>query len=256
MATLVASPSLVRALLARWYITVPGLLLALGLAVGSAVILPAPFASTSTVVLIPAAKKGGNSLLTYDTGISTSAEIVVQAMSDPQIADDLGLVKGRDTLEVVNGNADAKGKITESSGPFISVTAQSSSPARATALAEQATTRVQQELADLQQSVKVKKQQSMNMSPVVSPTPGKRVMSMLLRTVGLSMFLGCVLTLVAVILVDRKIRRRESLAIQDFGTELGAAPTALRSTNGALQRLDTFDEIDPGRDRPVIRNGR
>lgn len=245
MVTLVASPSLARALRTRWYITIPGILLSLGLAAGAAVLIPPPFASNSTVVLIPAPAKGGNSLLSSSSGLSTSAEIIVQAMSDPQIEKDLGLVRGRDTVTVVNGNANSSGKITESAGPFISVTAESSSATRATALAQQATAKVQQKLAELQQSVKVKKQQSMSLSPVVSPTPGKLVVAMLLRTVGLATLFGCVLTLGAVLLVDRRLRRRVSFATQHSAGERVTAPTALRpQINGALQRLDKFDGAD------------
>src|SRR5207244_2057210 len=117
LANLVASPSLARALLVRWYITVPGILISLAFAASTYVLLPPQFSSTSTVVLIPAAQHGKNSLLNFDTGLSTSAEIVVQAMNDPQVATDMGLVKGQDKVTVVNGNAGSNGKIVESGGP-------------------------------------------------------------------------------------------------------------------------------------------
>src|ERR1700704_6261830 len=105
LATLVASTSLARALLVRWYITVPGILLSLGLAGGAYSFFPPQFGSNSTVVLIPAAQHGSNSLLNFETGLSTSAEIIVESMNDPQIATDMGLVKGEEKITVVNGNA-------------------------------------------------------------------------------------------------------------------------------------------------------
>ncbi len=244
MATLVASPSLVRALLVRWYITVPGILLSLGLAVGATVLFPPQYASNSTVALIPAPLKGGNSLVSSTSGLSTSAEIVVQAMSGPEVAKDLGLVSGKDAVTTVNGSSNSSGKIIESSGPFISVTAQSSSAARATALAEQATAMVQAKLDELQSSVKVKKKQSIGLSPVITPTPGKLVIAMLLRTAGLAMLLGSVLTLGAVALVDRRARRRKATAPDHSDGEREAAPPTLRSASAPLQRLDKIDGPD------------
>jgi hypothetical protein len=242
LANLVASPSLARALLVRWYITVPGVLVSMALAVAAYFVFPPQFASTSTVVLIPAAEHGRNTLLSFDTGLNTSAEILVADMNDPQVATDMGLVKGQDTVTVVNGNADSSGKIAASGGPFISVTAQSSTAERATALAAQATTRIQQELTDLQNSVKVTKRLSMNLSPVVSPTPGKLVVQMLLRTMGLALLFGCVVTVAAACLVDRRVRNRHAQAV--LSAERATAPTALRSTNGVLQHVDSSAEVD------------
>lgn len=242
LANLVASPSLARALLLRWYITVPGVLASLVLAGAAYFIFPPQFASTSTVVLIPAAQHGRNTLLSFDSGISTSAQILVADMNDPQVATDMGVVKGHDTVTVVNGNADSSGKIAESGGPFISVTAQSSTPERAVALAAQATTRIQQELSDLQDSVKVTKRLSINLSPVVNPTPGKLVVQMLLRTTGLALLFGCVLTVAAACLVDRRARNRHAQAL--VSSERASAPTALRPANGVLQHVDSPDGVD------------
>ena len=214
----------------------PGVLISLVLAVATYFIFPPQFTSTGTVVLIPAAQHGRNTLLSFDAGLNTSAEIVVEAMNDPQVATDMGLVKGQDDVTIVNGNAASNGKIVESSGPFISVTAQSSTPTRATALAGQATTRIEQQLTDLQNSVKVTKRLSFNLSPVVSPTPGKMVLQMLLRTMGLAFLFGCVVTVAAACLVDRRARNRHAQAL--LRSEPAIAPTALHSTNGVLQRVD------------------
>lgn len=244
MATLVASPSLARALVLRWYVTVPGLVLSLALAAGATIAIPPQYASTSTVALIPAPQKGGNSLLTSTSGLSTSAEIVVQAMSDPEVAKDLGLVSGKDAVTTVNGSANSSGKIIESSGPFISVTAQSSSATRATALAEKTTSLIEQKLKDLQDSVKVKKQQSIGLSPVINPTPGKLVIAMLLRTSGLAMLFGCLLTIGAVCLIDRRARRRKALAPERAADEREAPLAALRPSGVTLQRRDKFDGGD------------
>src|ERR1700761_2715532 len=98
LADLVASPSLARALLVRWDITVPGVLISLVLAVATFFVFPPQFTSTSTVVLIPAAQHGKNTLLSFDMGLNTSAEILVQTVNDPQVATDMGLVKGQDTV--------------------------------------------------------------------------------------------------------------------------------------------------------------
>lgn len=244
LATLMASSSLARALLVRWRITVPGILLSLGLAAAMYGVFPPLYNSSSTVVLIPAAQHGRNTLLSFDTGLSTSAEILVQGMNDPQVATDMGLVAGQDKVTVVNGNAGSNGKIVESGGPFISVSTQSSTPARATALAAQATSGVEDKLAELQQSVKVSKNQSINVSTVVSPTPGKVAVDTLLRSMGLAMLFGCGLTVAAVCMVDRRGRRNIPQAQPDFGTERVTAQAALRSASGILHRLDPFDEFD------------
>jgi capsular polysaccharide biosynthesis protein len=212
LASLVTSGSLVRVLLARWYITVTGLLLSLALAAAAYVLFPPQYSSTGTVVLLPASQRGQNSLLNFDSSLNTTALIVVQGLSAPQVSTELGLAS-TDKYTVVNGSASLTGKVNETSGPFISFTAQSPYPDESTAIVGQLTAKAQEELKDLQGTLKVRAKNNITIQSVIVATPPKAVWDMLLRTMGIALLLGILITVGAACAFDRsamKTRLRKS----------------------------------------------
>jgi len=202
---------LVRALLARWYITVTGLLLSLALAAAAYVLFPPQYSSTGTVVLLPASQRGQNSLLNFDSSLNTTALIVVQALNAPQVSTELGLAS-TDKYTVVNGGASLTGKVNETSGPFISVTARSAGPTESSVTVSRVLVEAQQQLVERQKSLRVFKRDAIGLEIVAGPTPPKLLLSGPLKSMGVTLLLGIGSTVAAACLRDRSAARRRSTA--------------------------------------------
>lgn len=207
LASLVTSASLVRVLLARWYITVPGIILSLALAAAAYVLFPPQYASRATIMLVQPSEHGKNSLLTLESSVNTTAQIIVQAMNAPQMPRQLGVADGQEKFTVTNGNTDLEGKVTEASGPFITIMAQSPSPGNSTAIVNSVLARAKLELKNLQSTLKVRSRNNITTTTVVEATPPKPVWDKLLRTMGIAVLIGSAITLGLVCAVDRMATR-------------------------------------------------
>src|SRR5919198_480277 len=109
----------------RWYVALPAFLLSILAAVGVYSTVPRTFVSSSVLVLTlpttgasqpadPARPRDQiNPLLNFDKGLSTSATILIQALSTPEAATELGVPPGGDTwFEVTNGSSNPELLIT------------------------------------------------------------------------------------------------------------------------------------------------
>jgi len=214
-------PNLVRILYVRWYTTLAGLLFTALLAAGAFAVIHPQYTSSGTAVLVQPKRpetETANPLLAFNPSLNTTALIVVQALNAPQTADELGLVRGRDTLSASNEGSGVL-RYDGSGQPFISVTAQSPEPQRSSEIVAWAMELAQQELTDRQGELRVTSHYAVLLQPVVSATPPVPVRSNQLRAVLLAVVLGLLITIAMVYGVDAGIRRRKhSDAVRVPGT--------------------------------------
>jgi hypothetical protein len=167
-------------LLRRWYVALPGFVLSLGAAAGFYSSVPTRYVSTSVIVLT--APIGGpslpadpqhpnpltNPLLNFDSGLSFSATMLIQTLSTPEVAHELGVEPGGDTtVEVTNGSTNPE--LLEH-GPFVFVHGESISPAKAQSVAAAAVQRAHAELTRRQVTVHAPAPTRISFDEVVPPT--------------------------------------------------------------------------------------
>jgi hypothetical protein len=211
-----ASTSLVGLLLARWYVTVMGILLSLVLAAVAFSYFPVQYSSSATAVLVPPKLRGINPMLGFDAGVSTTALVLVQALDSPEVADKLGILPaasatlhpGQDTYTVTNdGSVDLRDDGVDR--PFFTITAQSLTPERSEGIVAQVLDEARVQLDDRQASMHVSKASSLGVQTVAGPTPADVVLTTSLKAVGIALVLGLSGTVVAACAVERTARRRQ-----------------------------------------------
>jgi capsular polysaccharide biosynthesis protein len=220
------SASLLRVLLVRWYITVAGLLLSLVMAAAAYTLIPVRYESSSTVVLVQPQQPGAgqsNPLLDLNQGMNTTAAIVVQAMNSRVVSGELGLVTDEDSFTVKNiGGAGINNTVDR---PFVSVTAQSSSPARSTEIVGWVMDRTQRELTDLQRNLQVRKRKYVVMESVADPAPAKSIRSGQLSALAAVTLLGISMTVAFSWGYDRMISRARPDRAANRPVSTNGAPT-------------------------------
>lgn len=233
-----ASASLLRVLLVRWYLTVAGLLLSLVMAATAYALIPVQYESSDTVVLVQPQQLGDNQsnpLLDLNQGMNTTAAIIVQALNSPVVSGQLGLVAGEDSFTVRNiGGAGINNTVDR---PFISVTAQSSSPARSAAIVGWVMDEAQRQLADLQRTLQVRSKKYVVLERVTDPAPAKPIRTSQLSALAAATLLGVALTVAFVWGYDRTLSRVRSDRAAGRASTNGAPPV----TNGAPSLLPYND---------------
>lgn len=164
----------------RWYVALPAFVLAVA-AVG-AVYISRPIYYTSYSVLVLTSPLSGsteradpkhpadltNPLLNFDQGLSNTASILVEALSTPEMSNRLGVRPGGDpSFQVTNGSNNPELLIN---GPFVVLTAQSTSPGKVQDLVGRVAQHARQELVNRQQDVKAPPSTYIVLSVVVPPT--------------------------------------------------------------------------------------
>jgi capsular polysaccharide biosynthesis protein len=235
------SPSLFRILAGRWYILVAGLLLSLILAAIAYSQIPPRYTSRGTAVLLQPQQRRvnpDNPLLSFDKGQNTTASIVVQALSSPQVPAELGLT-GRETFSVKNSGGDGFINIGADQ-PFISVTAQSSEPTRSPEIVAQVMARAQQELANLQGALQVSKRNNLMLESIIDPTPAKRVLDGQMRALGAVLLVGIAITVTIAWAYDQIMSRRNRTATAHTPDII---PSASVGSNGTNRRTDVWSPV-------------
>jgi capsular polysaccharide biosynthesis protein len=245
------SPSLFRVLLARWYLTVAGLLLSLVLLALAFTLVPAQNSSSGTAVLVQPKQIGSSSanpLLAFGSSLNTTALIIVQGLNTPQVALDLGLTPGEDSFTAKNEGSSTVN--SDSQQPFISVTAQSRHPGRSANIVTWVMNRAQQDLADRQTSMRVATRNDLRLASIVDPTPPKPVRDTQLRVLGAVLVLGLALTVTVVCAYDRALTRRaQRCGTPDF---LGSEDTGSSLVDvGAPPSVAATSRLSEGADRPT-----
>ncbi len=167
----------------RWYVALPALVLSILLALavfssvkkvyvsGAVLVLTEPLTGASQPADPSKPRDVMNPLLNFDRGLSTSAAILIQALSAPEVASELGGPPGGDTwFEVTNGSTNPELLI---SGPFIFITGHSTSREGAKDIVRKVERRAQVELANRQKEVAAPASTYITAVGVVEPTTGE-----------------------------------------------------------------------------------
>lgn len=218
--------STVQVVFRRWYVALPAFLLSILLAFavyssvkkvyvsGSVLVLTQPL----TGALQPADQSKPrdlmNPLLNFDRGLSTSAAILIQALSTPEIASELGVPPGGDTwFEVSNGSTNPELLIT---GPFIFITGNSNTQQGAKDIVQKVEARAQVELANRQKEVQAPASTYITAVEVVAPTTGEAAGGSRIRSAAAAGALSIIGSLAAVFgtesIIQARNRRRERVA--------------------------------------------
>jgi hypothetical protein len=211
-----------RGLLRRWYITFPGIVLAIAVALGAWVIVPPSYERTATQLLLPGngnIPANANPLL-YLGGLSFAADVLVRAVGSES---NLNAIKVQ--------HPDAQVTVTRddtSGGPFIVVTVDAPTDAEAGEVVSTFIDRTAAELESLQESQKIATKYRITVVPVAEDDKGTlQQRTRLVATIGGGVVILALSLLIAG-LVDGLSRRRR------------IAPVAL--PHGA-------DALPPGTDR-------
>ncbi|MFL6143620.1 MAG: hypothetical protein ACJ72N_17380 [Labedaea sp.] len=164
----------------RWYVALPAFVLSLLLAAGVYASVPKVYESVSVLVLtLPntgASQPGEpskapdltNPLLNFDKGLSTSAAILIQALSTPETATELGAPPGSDTwFQASNGSSNPELLIT---GPFVFIQGNSDTANGAKDIVHKVVDRARIELAARQKEVDAPASTYITAVEVVAPT--------------------------------------------------------------------------------------
>jgi hypothetical protein len=213
-----------RVLLARWYITIPGLLLSLALAGLTFVAVPPQYSSNAVAVLVQPKLHGKdpttNPFLTFDSSLSTTALIIVQALDTPETAASIGLSPGGDSYTVKDvGTIDVGDQVVQ---PFIYIKSQASTEQAAVDIVNNVLDLASQDLLGRQKENKVLPQNLIKLNDVVGTSPAKPVLGIALAAAGGALLLVLLATTLLAFRADRAAAARRASA-----AEAAAAPDAL-----------------------------
>jgi hypothetical protein len=213
-----------RVLLARWYITIPGLLLSLALAGLTFVAVPPQYSSNAVAVLVQPKLHGKdpttNPFLTFDSSLSTTALIIVQALDTPETAASIGLSPGGDSYTVKDvGTIDVGDQVVQ---PFIYIKSQASTEQAAVDIVNNVLDLASQDLLGRQKDNKVLPQNLIKLNDVVGTSPAKPVLGIALAAAGGALLLVLLATTLLAFRADRAAAARRASA-----AEAAAAPDAL-----------------------------
>jgi hypothetical protein len=206
-----------EALLRRWYITIPGLLLSVVVAALGFALVPPHYTSSGTAVLVQPKLPGTNPqnqnpLLTSGVGLNTTASILVQALNAPVQAlnapsagSELGLIGAQDSFTVRNtgGTVGAAGD----DQPFIIVSAQSADPQRSMDIVVSVMGKAQAELSSRQNALHIFPRNAIRMETVVDATPAKTVRTAPLAASGAALMFGALATILVACAWNRRVLR-------------------------------------------------
>jgi hypothetical protein len=216
-----------RVLLARWYITVPGLLLSLALAGLTFLAVPPQYSSNAVAVLVQPKLHGKdpttNPFLTFDSSLSTTALIIVQALDTPETAASIGLSPGGDSYTVKDvGTIDVGDQVVQ---PFIYIKSQASTEQAAVDIVNNVLDLASQDLLDRQKDNKVLPQNLIKLNDVVGTSPPKPVLGIALAAAGGALLLVLLATTLLAFRADKAAAKRRAQAASD--AIAAAAPDAL-----------------------------
>lgn len=259
--------TILRAMLRRWYLTVPGLMLSLALAGLVFALMPWQYQSTGVAVLVPTKQNGAsggngdrtNPLMNFENSLSTTAMIMVQQLSTPEAQDAL-VTSPTDTFKVKNAADSSTPSVGSSTvQPFIYITAKSFSANEAPALVERVLATAAQQLATEQKAMRVRQLSLIQLQPVVGPTEAKPVMIIPFAATGAALVLGVVLTCCAAVVLERaalratRRERREAVVDHYTGPANSPWPTPTPITNLATMPLRIDPEARGPRAVPIQR---
>jgi hypothetical protein len=256
-----------RALLRKWYISVPGIALSCVLAGLTSTLIPAHYTSSGVAMVVqpkrPGALQSANPLLAFDTSLNTTAVMLSQSLNTPETAASLGLGAGPDKYTVKNvGDTGTGGDPNQ---PFIFVTAQGSTPQASIDIVQSVLSMAGQELADRQHSLHVSHQDSLSLATIAAASTPQRAPGLSLAAALGVLSLGIALTIVVCLARNRRIapdrshppraRRPETDTLAALALEYGHTPLTGGPNNRAsvmIQQEGAGGHDSRNGDRPSV----
>ncbi|GLZ28894.1 hypothetical protein Lesp02_10840 [Lentzea sp. NBRC 105346] len=189
----------------RWYVVLPAFLLAIGASAAVYASVPVVYISTSVLVLTtpltgatenvekPSPDKLTNPFLNFDKGLSTSASLLIQALSTPEMAAELGAAPGSGTTyQVTNGSSNPE---LLTSGPFVFIAGESEDAGAARDIVKHVADRARVELQKRQTELNAPSPTFITVGDVVPPTTPEAQGGSRTRAAAAALGLGCVAAL-------------------------------------------------------------
>jgi hypothetical protein len=217
----------------RWYVALPAFLLAVAVAGGIYLTIPVTYSSSAVLVLnqplsggtvpaTPGQKTITNPLLNFDAGLNYAAAIVIQAMSAPEIATELGASPSGDpTYKVTNGSTNQQEQIV--AAPLIFVEGDSRDPKAAQDIAKRAVDRVRSELAARQKVLDAPQDTYITLDVAVAPTTPQAQRNNKVRSAAVAIAIGVVAALAASYAAESYFQARRRKASSSDGKALVTA---------------------------------
>jgi capsular polysaccharide biosynthesis protein len=219
--------TVLRAVLRRWYITVPAALLSLIVAITVFNSMPPKYTSSGIAVLVrqnnPTPANFVNPVLGVDGSLTTTTLTLMQALDTPAVKAELGLREGADNFTVKN-----KAEVSEHSwgdNPFLYIETQSSDPQKSAEIVVAVMDSARQKLAELQNDYHVRSQNQIKLQSVVDATPPKVVRKISFAVGAAVLMLGLVVTCLVACAWDRIIIARQKRRVHR--SKLHAIETAI-----------------------------
>lgn len=195
-------------LLRRWYIALPALVIALGLAAMVYESVPAKYESRGTVLLLASntgATAGGptksltNPLLAIDGSLTLTSTAIIQVLLSPEVTEDLYKQGATASFEVGDGKL---------GGPFINVVATGSSAAEAQRTVGMVLQRASVELRQREIQYKAPAGTFIQIDDLVRPTEAKRLLGSKIRAAGAALALAMVFSLSSAFMIESIMENR------------------------------------------------
>jgi hypothetical protein len=212
----------VQVMFRRWYITIPAFLGTIGVAALVYGSVPTQYVSTS-VLLLTTPTSGPtkqidpkhpneitNPLLNFEQGLSLSASMLIQTLSNPETAESLGVSpKGGTAYQITNGTTNPE---LLQSGPFIFIEGTSMTPQEAQDVARRVSALAAQNLAERQKELDAPASTYITVTEVVPPTAPEPRRTKKLRAAGAAGALAVLAGMAAAFAVEsvatgKKVRR-------------------------------------------------
>lgn len=203
-------------LLRRWYVSVPVLLVSLVLGGGVFLKTPTQYQSTGTMVLTaptaganvaidPSKATGpGNPLLDFEGSLTITTQLLIQSLSSPDVQQQL-TTEGAAAFQAGDGNT---------GGPFVVIISTANSPAQAELTVNLALKYAQNELDARQKNLNAPPTTFIGTQSVVSPTTATTKISGKLKTGGIALVGGLVISLVVAYGIESFSTRRRKRAAE------------------------------------------
>jgi len=203
--------SLVRTLIVKWYVMIPGLLLSLAMAGVTFSVVAPTYSSSGVAVLVQPKQQGGNStnpLLNFDPSLNTTASIMIQSLNSPVIAPRVSVSAGS-SFSVKNVGTVTTGDPSQQ--PFMYINTQSQVRDDSAAMVYRLMDLARQQLVERQQALRVRPATYIKLDVVVDPTPPKYVIGTQVAASGAALLIGMIVTIALVLLGDRfDVNRRRA----------------------------------------------
>jgi hypothetical protein len=183
-----------------------------------------------------------NPLLSFDPSLNTTAQVLVQGMSAPDIPHELGAVSGADSIKISNRN-ELNVSDYQATLPLIYISARSPVPARSSALVLSVLERARQGLVDRQKDLGVTPSRYITFQQIVGATAPNKVLKNTLLSVSLALIAGLTITVVVAFGWESYATRSQEDSHSASGdlvptrTNLGPrirASAAVRTPNGSV----------------------